>query len=115
MSRNAAGTYTLPLPPVVPGEFVEAEWANETLDDLAQAMSDSLDRFGRGGMQSPFKFLDGTLTAPGITWANEPTSGWTRSGLGIMLASILGAGSFKDHSDRHHGEGVLHHRTGQQR
>ena len=95
MSRNAAGTYTLPLPPVVPGEFVEAEWANQTLDDLAQAMSDSLDRFGRGGMQAPFKFLDGTLAAPGISWANEPTSGFTRSGLGIMLYSILGQEALK--------------------
>jgi hypothetical protein len=95
MSRNSAGTYTLPLPPVVPGEFVEAEWANDTLDDIAQAMSDSLDRFGRGGMQAPFKFLDGDLLAPGITWQNEPTSGWTRSGLGIMLASILGEEALK--------------------
>lgn len=95
MSRNTAGTYTLPLPPVIPGEFVEAEWANDTLDDVAQALSDSLDRFGRGGMQAPFKFLDGTLAAPGISWQNEPTSGFSRGELGVMQAVILGAEALK--------------------
>ncbi len=95
MSRNAAGTYTLPLPPVAAGETVEAEWANETLDDLAQALTDSLDRYGRGGMLAPFKFIDGTVTVPSIAFVNEPSSGLYRESAGSVAMSILGVQAMK--------------------
>ena len=72
MPRNSSGTYTLPLPPVVSGEVIEADWANQTLADIAQALTDSLDRLGRGGMNAPFYLFDGSPGAPGLGFANEP-------------------------------------------
>lgn len=95
MSRNSAGTYTLPLPPVAPGETIESEWANDTTDDIAQALTDSLDRYGRGGMLAPFKFIDGIVTAPGMAFTNEPTSGFYREGTGIVALSLQGVQAWK--------------------
>ena len=53
MPRNNAGTYTLPNPPVVSGTTIEAPWANSSLDDIKTELTNSLDRFGRGGMEAP--------------------------------------------------------------
>lgn len=91
MSRSSAGTYTLPLPPVAPGDFVQADWANQTLGDIAQALTESLDRYGRGGMLAPFKFLDGTIDAPSITFANEPGTGIFREGPGVVVIALNGS------------------------
>lgn len=78
MPRNVNGDYTLPLPPVESGEIIEADWANATLDDIQQALTDSLDRYGRGSMVGPFYFSDGTVVAPGAAWANAPATGFWR-------------------------------------
>jgi microcystin-dependent protein len=53
MSRNQSGQYTLPLPPVSPGDVVEAQWANLSLGDIGEALTQSLDRNGRGPMLAP--------------------------------------------------------------
>lgn len=90
MPRNSSGTYTLPLPPVVSGETIEADWANDTLADIAQAITDSLDRLGRGGMIGPFSVADGSATSPGLSFTNEPTSGIYRGGNGVFGISTLG-------------------------
>jgi hypothetical protein len=95
MSRNSAGTYTLPLPPVVAGETIEADWANGTLDDVSQALTDSLDRYGRGGMLVPFKFVDGVVAAPGMSFTNEPTSGFYREATGIVALALQGVQAWK--------------------
>ena len=90
MPRNSSGTYTLPLPPVVPGTTIEAEWANDTLADIAQALTESLDRGGRGGMYGPFLIADGTAAAPGLPFSNEPNTGIYRAGNGQFGISTLG-------------------------
>lgn len=50
MSRDGSGNYTLPagVNPVVAGTTITDDWANTTLTDVATAMTDSLDRQGRG-------------------------------------------------------------------
>ena len=90
MSRDANGNYTLPLPPVISGEVVQAAWANTSLNDIKVALTDSLDRQGRGGMLAPFSFADGTINAPGATFSNEPSSGLYRAGGGDVRMTILG-------------------------
>ena len=81
MPRDANGNYTLPpgINPVIPGTDIEADWANPTLDDVANALTDSLSRTGSGGMQVPFKFGDGTTGAPSVTWTNQPQAGLYRA------------------------------------
>jgi hypothetical protein len=91
MSRNAAGVYSLPTGnPVVSGTDIEADWANNTMTDVANAITDSLDRNGRGRMTVPFLMLDGTVAAPTIGFVNESTTGLYRLGAGQLAWSILG-------------------------
>ena len=91
MPRDASGNYTLPAGnPVISGTVIESTWANPTMTDIGQAITDSLDRFGRGGMVAPFKFVDGAQAAPGIAWANEVGTGFYRSGNADMRAVITG-------------------------
>jgi hypothetical protein len=91
MPRNANGTYTLPSGnPVVGGTYITTTWANPTMEDLAAALTDSLSRSGAGGMQVPFKNLDGNITTPGITWTNEQNTGFYRAASQDMRASVGG-------------------------
>lgn len=91
MPRDSNGTYTLPSGnPVVTGTVIAAGWANPTMGDVANEMTNSLDRQGRGGMLAPFKFLDGTAGSPGMTWTSEPTMGFFRAGASDMEATVAG-------------------------
>lgn len=48
MPRNGNGEYDLPAGnPVVPGTVIESEWANNTMNDLAVALTDSLTADGQ--------------------------------------------------------------------
>ena len=90
MPRNASGTYTLPLPPVVPDTTIESVWANTSLDDLAQAVTDSLSRTGQGGMTAPLRFVDGIVSTPGFAWQSEPGTGLYRESTAVMSAAVQG-------------------------
>lgn len=91
MPRDSNGNYTLPSGnPVVTGTVVSSTWANPTMGDVAAELTNSLDRQGRGGMLAPFKFLDGTVSAPGMTWTSEPSTGFYRAGASDMRATVAG-------------------------
>jgi hypothetical protein len=63
MPRDSSGIYTLVTGnPVIKGEPIVASWANPTLDDIAAALTQSLDRYGNGGMLAPL-VLSGAPTA----------------------------------------------------
>lgn len=93
MPRLSDGTYQLPAGnPVQSGTVISAtSWGAPTMSDLENEMTNSLDRNGRGGMLAPFRFLDGTAAAPGITWTGEPSSGLYRAAAGDMRFSVLNA------------------------
>jgi len=51
MSRNGSGTYTLPAGnPVVTGTTIASTWANNTMTDLASALTDSVAADGQTSM-----------------------------------------------------------------
>jgi len=51
MSRNGSGTYSLPAGnPVVTGTTIASSWANNTMNDLASAMTDSVAADGQTPM-----------------------------------------------------------------
>lgn len=79
MPRDAAGNYSLATDPVVGNTPVEAAWANPTLADVAQGLTDSLDRDGNGTMNVGLQYADGSRNAPGISWSNEPNTGFRRA------------------------------------
>lgn len=101
MPRNSAGTYTLPAGnPVVAGTTIDASWANDTMSDMANEITNSLSRTGAGGMLAPFRVADGTVSAPGLGFTNETNSGLYRAGTGelwftiggVAVAQITGSG-----------------------
>lgn len=89
MPRNASGVYTLPSGnPVTAGTTIDATWANSTLSDIANEITNSLDRNGNGGMLASFRFSDGTVGAPAMSFINETTTGFYRAGAGQLWASV---------------------------
>jgi len=90
MPRNAAGNYALPLPPVVPGNAIVANFENTTDSDIAAEITNSLDRNGRGGMLAPFKISDGTVNAPGIAFTQDPDNGIYRYGNDQWALAVAG-------------------------
>ncbi len=91
MPRNASGIYTLPAGnPVVPGDVIDAAWANSTLSDIATELTNSLSRTGAGGMIAPFRVADGTVSAPGLAFLNETNTGLYRASAGTYAIAILG-------------------------
>ena len=95
MPRDSNGNYALPLPDVSGGEVISSTWANTTMNDMAQAMTDSLSREGDGGMNVAFQFVDGAVGAPGITFENETISGLYRAGAADVRMSIGGVDNFR--------------------
>lgn len=92
MPRNGAGTYTLPAGnPVVTGENIESSWANSTMADLADSMTNSLARNGEGGMTAPLRVVDGSVAVPGLGFVNETTSGLYRAAAGDYSFAVLGS------------------------
>ena len=86
MSRNGSGTYTLPAGnPVVTGTTIASTWANNTMNDLASAMTDSVAADGQTPMTGPLNMnsnkvtnlATGTISGDGINYAqfNTPTFG----------------------------------------
>lgn len=91
MARNSQGTYTLPAGnPVVSGAVIESTWANATMADIGNEISQSLDRGGRGGMLAPLKLVDGSSAAPGLAFSLEAGSGLYRKSSGKLALVIAG-------------------------
>lgn len=90
MPRNSSGTYSLYTPgnPVVTNTVISSTWANNSLADIASALTDSLSRTGDGGMQAPLELTNGAIGAPALTWASETTSGLYRNGAGDFRFSV---------------------------
>jgi hypothetical protein len=91
MPRNPSGTYTLPVGnPVVSGTLIEASWANNTLADIGNEVTDSLSRSGEGAMLAPLRLTDGAQATPSLAFSNETQSGLYRSGVGEWWAVASG-------------------------
>jgi hypothetical protein len=91
MPRNSSGVYQLPAGnPVVSGTLIESVWANATMSDVAQALTDSLDRYGRSTMAAPLLANDGTMAAPGVAFGSEASSGLYRKSSKVLGISVGG-------------------------
>jgi hypothetical protein len=91
MARNSSGTYSLAAGnPVSDGDtLTEALW-NGTFNDLATAITDSLDRQGRGSMLAVLKCVDGSAGAPAFTFTSDLTMGMSRPAGGRLSLSAGG-------------------------
>tara|TARA_R110000851_G_scaffold129651_1_gene262749 strand:+ start:31924 stop:33267 length:1344 start_codon:yes stop_codon:yes gene_type:complete len=96
MARNNTGGYTLPAGnPVTTGAVIESNWANTTLTDLAEAMTDSLSRSGNGGMLVPFKQVNGSVTSPALTFENFPSTGFYAVSATDVRMSVQGVDAMR--------------------
>jgi hypothetical protein len=91
MPRNGSGTFTLVTGnPVVSGTIIESTWANSTLADIADSITNSLARNGEGGMTAPLRLTDGVVGTPSLAFANETSSGLYRAAAGDLGLAVLG-------------------------
>ena len=83
MSRDGSGNYELPNSPVIPGTIISSAHYNTTLEDIKNALTESLPRSGEAPMDAPLKLVDGSPTSPGLSF-NAENSGLYRPGAGIL-------------------------------
>jgi hypothetical protein len=89
MPRNGSGSYSLPTGnPVVTGTTIESSWANTTMSDIGNELTNSLSRTGAGGMTGAFRAADGSSALPGIAWGLETSTGFYRAGTSDMRAVV---------------------------
>ena len=96
MPRDVNGVMT-PVAgnPVDPGTTVTSEWANATIADIVNEITNSLDRAGRGGMASQMLFNDGSEQAPAVSFAGETTLGFYRPAIGQIVVTVGGKDSIR--------------------
>jgi hypothetical protein len=91
MPRDANGTFTLVAGnPVQAGALTSRAWANATLADIEDALTDSLSRSGQGGLLGPFLVPSGSVTAPGVSFASDTGSGLYLPGTGDLRVAAAG-------------------------
>lgn len=105
MSRNGSGTYTLPAGnPVVTGTVISTTWANNTMNDLAAAITDSVAADGQTPMTGPLNLnsnkvtnlANATLTTDAVNYGQFSTPTFSgavvcSSTLTVTGATILGS------------------------
>jgi hypothetical protein len=93
MSRDGAGTYNLPAGnPVVTGTTISSTWANNTLNDIATALTNSIAKDGQttptANLPMGTKRLTGLGAATALTDAAQATQ--VQNNSFIYLASVAG-------------------------
>ena len=74
MSRNGNGTYNLPAGnPVVTGTTISSTWANNTLADMANAITGSIAADGQTTITGPLKGPSGTVAFAGVGQTKIPS------------------------------------------
>lgn len=89
MPRDISGNYTLPVGnPVVSGTIIDVAWANPTMSDIATQLNNVITRDGVLPATNPIKFVDGSASAPSITFTGAPATGIYRSAatMGVAIA-----------------------------
>lgn len=76
MPRDASGNFTLVAGnPVVSGTIIESDWANNTMADIANEMTDSLSRSAEGGMLAPLGLALGSNTVTSLYFGTSVNTG----------------------------------------
>jgi hypothetical protein len=100
MSRNGSGTYTLPAGnPVVTGTVISTTWANNTMNDLAAAITDSVAADGQTPMTGPLNvnsnkvvnLANGTVATDAINYGQFSTPTFTGAVVCSSTLTVTGA------------------------
>ena len=96
MPRNSSGTYNLVAGnPVITGTIIQSDWANTTMPDIGNELTDSLSRSGKGGMTAPLSLLQGSAASPAMTFGSFPQSGMYAATANDIRMSVAGVDRFR--------------------
>jgi phage-related tail fiber protein len=91
MARNGTGTYILPAGnPVSDGTLITSNWANTTLNDIANGLTLSLPRDGQAPMTGTLRIMDGSASTPSVAFNSETSTGLFRQGVNTLSLSVTG-------------------------
>lgn len=90
MSRNGTGTYTVPNS-FSPGGTITASSHNQNYGDIGTEITNSVAADGQTTMTGPLKAANGTFSAPSISFASDPDSGWYRKAANTLALTLEGA------------------------
>ena len=91
MPRDLNGDYTLPPGnPVVTNTTITISWANDTMNDLGLEVTNSLSRFGFGGMLAPLIVPAGSDTARGYAFTGAAGAGMSLVGTDDLRLGYVG-------------------------
>lgn len=85
MPRNSSGTYTLPEDPFVANTPISSAAVNSDLDDLGDAITESLSRSGEGAMLTTLG-----LAVSGFSYSADPDTGMSRSAANTQVVTVGG-------------------------
>ena len=94
MARNGSGTYTLPAGnPVVSGTTISSTWANNTLSDIATALTSSIAKDGQTTPTANLPLGGFKLTGMGVGSANTDslTLGQAQNQGYLLIGTVAGA------------------------
>ena len=100
MSRNGSGVYSLPAGnPVVTGTVISTTWANNTMNDLASAMTDSVAADGQTPMTGPLNLnsnkvtnlANATLTGDAVNYGQFSTPTFSGAVVCSSTQTVTGA------------------------
>jgi hypothetical protein len=100
MSRNGSGVYSLPASnPVVTGTVISTTWANNTMNDIASALTDSVAADGQTPMTGPLNLnsnkvtnvANATLTGDAVNYGQFSTP--TFSGAVVCSSTLTVTGA----------------------
>lgn len=83
MPFNGSGVFTI-VNTFVPNTTILSAAVNQNFTDIATGLSDCLTRDGQAGMTAAFKAISGSISAPGVSFTNDATSGLYLSASGIL-------------------------------
>jgi hypothetical protein len=96
MARNSSGVYSLVAGnPVITGTTIESNWANNTMTDVGNEMTDSLSRSGKGGMTAPLKNVSGTATLPAVVASSFVNTGMYWASATDLRMAVNGVDRFR--------------------
>ena len=89
MPRNGSGTHSIPNT-YSDGQTITAAVVNANFADVSSELTNSLAKDGQTTMTGQFKSASGTVSAPGLVFASDLTSGWYRIGADNWGFSVSG-------------------------
>lgn len=91
MPTDANGVYSLPPGYLATdGDLIQASQHNPPLEDLASSMTGRMPRNGNAAMTGALQLVDGTVSAPGMTFASAIGTGIfkTANGFAITIGGV---------------------------